>query len=177
MGRIFFTADTHFGHGNIIKHCSRPFGGTTEMDQELIRRWNEVVGPEDTIYHLGDFSYRTPRPGFYFEQLNGRKHLVIGNHDKGKTLKLGWSSVEHRTYLAVEGRELVLDHYAMRTWKNIRYGAWHLFGHTHGRMPPHYSSMDVGVDTHDFRPWSWEEVVEAMRRIEEQNPFNGKGGA
>ena len=56
----YFTADTHFGHGNIIKYCNRPFKNHLEMDDELIRRWNNVVSNEDEVYHLGDFEFGAP---------------------------------------------------------------------------------------------------------------------
>ena len=57
MSTVFFTADPHFGHTNIIRYENRPFASAEEMDQELIRRWNETVSPEDTVYLLGDFSF------------------------------------------------------------------------------------------------------------------------
>ena len=59
MSTVFFTSDHHFGHQNIIRHCQRPFGGAAEMDEELIRRWNERVRPGDEVYHLGDFALTT----------------------------------------------------------------------------------------------------------------------
>ena len=54
---IFFTSDTHFHHDNIIRFCNRPFKDVYHMDEELIKRWNEKVGPDDIIYHLGDFAW------------------------------------------------------------------------------------------------------------------------
>src|SRR5262245_45539090 len=53
---IFFTSDTHFGHTNILKYCRRPFPDVQAMDEALIARWNATVGPDDVIYHLGDFT-------------------------------------------------------------------------------------------------------------------------
>ena len=54
--QIFFTADTHFGHANIIKYCHRPFATVEEMDDALVRNWNAVVSPDATVFHLGDFA-------------------------------------------------------------------------------------------------------------------------
>ena len=72
MNRIYFTSDHHFGHANIIRFCNRPFATVEEMDAELIRRHNEVVGPQDIVVHAGDFAYRSARPPqSYLEQLNG----------------------------------------------------------------------------------------------------------
>jgi len=71
MAKVFFTSDTHFNHVNIIKYCSRPFSSVEEMNREMIARWNSVVGPEDTVFHLGDFAmgYSTEWPSF-LSQLN-----------------------------------------------------------------------------------------------------------
>jgi predicted phosphohydrolase len=81
---IFFTADTHFGHANVIKYAKRPFASAHDMNMELVRRWNEVVQPKDTVYHLGDVGLCPPNSlQRILERLNGTIHLVIGNHDKG----------------------------------------------------------------------------------------------
>ena len=82
MPKTWFTADTHLGHANTIKHCARPFGTAQEMDAVLIATWNAVVRADDGIWHLGDFSYRSAKaPADCLSRLNGRKHLVWGNHD------------------------------------------------------------------------------------------------
>lgn len=80
---IFFTSDTHFGHERILTLANRPFADVEEMNAEIIRRWNNTVNPEDTVYHLGDVALgkiaeSLPLVG----QLNGRKILVVGNHDR-----------------------------------------------------------------------------------------------
>ncbi len=51
MPKVYFTADTHFNHANVLKYCARPFASIDEMNRELIARWNALVGPEDTVYH------------------------------------------------------------------------------------------------------------------------------
>ena len=53
--RVFFTSDTHFNHTNIIRFCNRPFKDVTHMNETIIANWNSVVGPDDIIFHLGDF--------------------------------------------------------------------------------------------------------------------------
>jgi calcineurin-like phosphoesterase family protein len=78
--KIWFTADTHFGHSNIIKHCSRPFADADEMDAALITTWNAVIQPKDIVWHLGDFAFRSAKnPGDYLKKLYGAKQLVVGN--------------------------------------------------------------------------------------------------
>ena len=80
---IFFTADPHFGHENIIRHCKRPFASVDEMDAALIRNWNATVGPRDEVYILGDFTMRPAAQAHeYLAALNGRKYFIRGNHDK-----------------------------------------------------------------------------------------------
>jgi len=79
---IFFTADHHFGHANIIKFSERPFESLEHMNEELIKRWNEKIGKDDTVYHLGDFSLG--KPDFtkeILDRLNGNIHLIKGNHE------------------------------------------------------------------------------------------------
>jgi calcineurin-like phosphoesterase family protein len=80
---IFFTADLHFGHANIIKHCNRPFATAEEMDAVLTQKWNATVGQKDEVYILGDFTMRPAMESHrYLAPLNGRKYLIRGNHDR-----------------------------------------------------------------------------------------------
>lgn len=160
MPRVWFTADTHFGHANIIKHCSRPFESAAEMDAVLIANWNAVVRPNDTVFHLGDFAFRQdPRQTKkIFGALNGAKTLITGNHDDKDVLELGWAQVDKLLGVKVEGTLLVLCHYAMRTWPKSHHGAFHLYGHSHGQLPGTGLSCDVGVDCWDYRPVSLDEI-------------------
>lgn len=83
MSKIFFTSDTHISHQNIIKYCDRPFSDVDHMDAELIRRWNEVVSPEDVVYHLGDVALGPIDKSLdKINSLNGQKVLIVGNHDR-----------------------------------------------------------------------------------------------
>lgn len=80
---VWFTSDTHFSHQNIIRYCDRPFEDTDHMDEEIIRRWNEVVAPIDTVYHLGDIALGTIAKSLpKVARLNGHKIAVLGNHDR-----------------------------------------------------------------------------------------------
>lgn len=81
-----YIADTHLGHDNIRRMSNRPFDTVEEMDKTIINNWNSRVTDHDDIYILGDFSYKCEDPISYLEQLKGRKHLIIGNHDN-KLLK------------------------------------------------------------------------------------------
>lgn len=78
----FFTADEHFEHRGIIGYCDHPFSSLDEMDREIIRRHNEVVGMQDTVIHVGDFTLRGSRDAAdYALQLNGRHVFLPGSHD------------------------------------------------------------------------------------------------
>ena len=83
---IYFIADTHFNHENIIKYCNRPFKNTYKMNEYIIQKWNSVVKKDDTVYHLGDVGFGSLQEvKSLVERLNGTKILIKGNHD----LKIG----------------------------------------------------------------------------------------
>jgi calcineurin-like phosphoesterase family protein len=154
----FFTADQHYGHANIIRFCRRPFTLVEEMDRELIRRHNEVVGPDDIVVHAGDFAYRSSRsPQSYLQELNGQHILVRGSHDS-------WLDDRSREILElkIEGQVVVVCHYAMRRWPRSHYGSWQLYGHSHGTLDPIGKQWDIGVDNNDFYPVSFTRVQEIM---------------
>ncbi|MFC1638981.1 phosphoesterase [Patescibacteria group bacterium] len=170
MSDIWFISDTHFSHGNIIKYCSRPYADAQEMDEALIANWNAFVKPDDAIYHLGDFAFwRQPLSAYtaVFDRLNGRKHLVLGNHDDWRVMsRLGWVWVRyvHELYLGRRS-SIWLSHYAHRVWPKSHHGSWHVFGHSHGGLQPHGLSFDVGVDNWDYAPVHLDTVREVMKRL------------
>jgi len=177
MSSIWFTSDTHFGHGAIIRYCNRPFAGARAMDEALIDGWNDRVGRDDEVYHLGDFAFHRPRmAGEILDRLKGKKHLVFGNHDPLRIRALaGWASAQ--PYLEIGGRgfapKIVLCHYAMRVWNPHRHGAWMLYGHSHGGLAGDRQSMDVGVDVHGYRPVSLDELAEKLKLLPERGQRNG----
>ena len=166
---IFFTSDTHFGHVGALALYRRPFDSVAAMDAGIVERWNEVVGQEDYVWHLGDFAIRQAeaRMADILHQLHGHKHLVYGNNDSAVTQSLpGWSSVQPYAELQIDGRLVVLCHYAFRTWRDMSKGAVNLHGHSHGRLKPLPRQIDVGVDVWDFRPQTLEGMLVRTRRKE-----------
>ena len=148
MSRIWITADHHFGHGNIIAHCKRPFADVYEMEEALIQRWNWAVGPKDQVYHLGDFVYRTdPRP--YLRRLHGRVHLIRGDHDRTTS---AFVDVRDVLLLRLEGHKAWLSHYPHLSWPGSDKGTIHLHGHSHGKGAKRAGVVDVGVDCWEFAP-------------------------
>ena len=169
---MFFTADTHFGHGGALGLYRRPFATVAAMDAEMERLWNETVAPGDEVWHLGDVAVgpRNPAPALAFadalgqrlSRLHGRKHLVTGNNDPASVRDWpGWASVQAYAEVEADGTRLVLCHYALRSWNGMGRGAVNLHGHSHGRLSPMTRQHDVGVDARGFRPVTLAELRHA----------------
>ena len=159
----------------MIQYSNRPFSSVEEMDAELIRRWNEKVGPKDRVYHLGDFSFHNAKKTREIRnQLNGEICLILGNHDKIITgsLKGIFSWVKEYYELSLDSQKVVLCHFPLLTWNKCHYGSWHLHGHCHGSLNPpapldKQRRMDIGVDTNpDYAPYSWDQVKSFMETKE-----------
>jgi calcineurin-like phosphoesterase family protein len=162
---IYFTGDTHFGDPRVLRLDRRPFPDMVEHDVALIRNWNETVGPEDEVWHLGDFM--SARGGDCTEllaRLNGRKHLIVGNNDPATTTNSsGWDSVQHYAELRLAEHHLILCHYAFRTWNQMGKKSINLHGHSHGRLKPLPRQYDVGVDGQGLRPVTLELLLKRKR--------------
>lgn len=181
---VYFTGDQHFAHqsqkGGIIKYCDRPFATIDEMDEVLITEWNKVVSPNDTIYHLGDFTLGNEQVARrYFLRLNG-KVFILGNtfhHDKRwlKARKPYWTRQCEVTILPpiyvmkINELFIVLCHFPLAEghWPRVHYNSISLFAHCHGRYKPRGKALDVGVDSvakiwGQYRPVSLAEIVEYM---------------
>lgn len=162
---IWYTADTHLNHENIIRFCDRPFRTARHMDDVLVANLVAKVGPKDDLYVVGDFAFAREEDRLYilsrFEQVPGRKHLVTGNHDRAWARELPWASVSNLIELKDGGERVVLCHYPMITWNGARRGALQLFGHVHGNWRGSRNSVNVGVDVWGFAPVT---LKEAQRR-------------
>jgi calcineurin-like phosphoesterase family protein len=172
--KTYFTSDNHFGHANIIDYCDRPFGNVREMNYAMIARWNEVVGPRDTVYHLGDFAMGNkedmPR---ILKRLNGRKILIRGNHDAntGKMLEAGFDEVlDSNVVVDVDGVAVWMNHYpvASEDQRDLRRppapGEYDvaLCGHIHQTWRVKAGVCNVGVDVWNFYPISIEQIIAAL---------------
>jgi calcineurin-like phosphoesterase family protein len=167
MSEVYFTADTHFGHSNILHLCNRPWNTIEEHDEALVDNWNSKVRPRDRIYVVGDFSFRADKEhaGKIFRRLNGSKFLVEGNHDTNFTKGLGWGGVvEKGLTVKASDHTFVLNHYPERVWNHMHNNSIHLYGHVHGRLPGIGLSMDVGVDPNDYKPLHSLEVIDLVMR-------------
>lgn len=121
---IYFTADPHFGHANIVKMCGRPFEDIEEMNEALITAWNNRVSGNDTVYIVGDMFFRCEDAESILKRLKGKKRLIVGNHDGswvGK-VELGrfFISVDHYLEISDGAHALTLCHYPLLTWKHAK---------------------------------------------------------
>lgn len=169
MPNTWFTADFHLGHANIIRYCNRPFATVEEMDQAIVEWLNASVKRDDVLYFLGDFCMGGQQKIFaYRRRIHCKKIFAVpGHHDKqARKLKEEFSWLDNLAEVSIHGQSIVLCHYALRAWNRSNRGSWHLYGHSHGRLPeaPNSFSMDVGVDTHNFRPWHYDEIAHIMTK-------------
>ena len=188
LGKVWFTSDHHFGHNNIIQYSKRPFTSAEEMDKALVESWNQPVGDNDTVFHLGDFTFKADARN-YFAQLRGRICILElpWHHDKKWLEKERnqppmLSKSKHPVVLLPPlfvvnskhfGRQgfplsITLSHYPLAEWEASFHGAWHLHGHSHGSYQPPKGTkcLDVGVDPSGYKPVSLEQIAEL---------FNAKG--
>lgn len=167
---IYFTSDLHLGHRNVIHLCNRPFASIDEMDAALIENWNHKVHRNDTVYILGDLMFRNEKPPEeYLRQLKGKKHLIIGNHDrswiKNCDLDSYFESVTNLTFISDGKRQMTLCHYPMMSWPHSQ-RCYMVFGHIHGNTDADYwpliaksaLMLNAGVDINRFTPVTFEEM-------------------
>jgi len=174
MSKTWIVADTHFNHANIIKYENRPFATKEEMNEELIKRWNETVAPKDTVYHLGDvvFGGKAIKEGI-LKQLNGYKILRLGNHDDRTTMNQ-WKNYFDEVYeddILLD--ELALSHYPLSEYEYVRLAALGLIkGNVHGHLHSQIGDLDqtkykcVSVELTDYRPIDFDEVKKHFGLIE-----------
>lgn len=163
---IYFTSDLHLGHENILKH--RPqFDSIEEMNETIIRNINDVVNEGDTLYLLGDVSFRIPadEAGKLIRQINGHKILVRGNHDPVYDAGI-FDKESDYDKVKYAKHHFILMHYPILYWDNMNLGTIQLHGHIHERAIYNETNrnlgrlqFDVGVDANDFRPVSVETVI------------------
>ena len=182
--KVFFTSDTHWGHGNIIKFCDRPFKDVEEMNYKLIENWNKKVPQDGLVFHLGDFAWGGSDMWKNIrQQLNGEIILIKGNHDQKNMSSTAEQTLfkysAWQMLIEVEGRKVLLNHFPFLCYAGVYRDpkglVYSLYGHVHsgpgkkGEDIPRLihtfpTQFDVGVDNNDYEPISWYEVNEKIQK-------------
>lgn len=165
--KVWFIADTHFNHANIIKYCNRPFTDKEEMNHCLINNWNSVVNKNDRVFVLGDFALCGKDKIIEIgKQLNGRKTLILGNHDRGSLQTYYNAGFEMVTKYPIVFNGYILSHYPVdcssMQIKNI-------YGHVHNSEQYRDITLNdicVSVERIEYFPISLEEVEKKFYNLE-----------
>lgn len=172
---IYYTADVHFGHEKVLQFDERPFETIEEHDRVIIERWNTKVKPEDQVYILGDFCvFSKKKPGYYLEQLNGRKYLIVGNHDhallKDPEALSQFEMVEKMYFLNDRDYRIVLCHFPLAEWHQYYRGSWHIYGHIHKKKDRAFQflrdeekALNSGIMINHYEPVTMEELISNNR--------------
>lgn len=168
---IYFSSDGHFFHQNVIRFDNRPFTNVDEMNEMLIQNWNGVVRHDDEIYYLGDFSFGNENEtGRVLSRLNGRKFLILGNHDKPKLMnvfKKHFEMIEQYKTLNYKDLYFVMFHFPIEEWHWQHKGAIHLCGHRHNthldNVNEKYKRYDVGVRANNYTPVSIDYIIKFVK--------------
>ena len=135
MGKSYFISDYHIGHANVMRFDERPFDNLDDMEKKLIEKWNNKVTNEDTVYCLGDMFWCDDKKAHeILKALKGKKILIPGNHTKGIKDAKNRKMFEHISdYIEehIDGKQIIMSHYPIFSWKGMRYGSIHLYGHLH----------------------------------------------
>ena len=177
----FFTSDTHFWHTNILEYCNRPFETIEEMNEEIIKRWNDKIGKNDIVFHLGDFAFcGSTLYNNLLDRLNGKITLILGNHDRrnlNKNIIDKFNGVYQQVSIKIEDQRIYLNHFPFLCYSGSLNGVWQLFGHVHSGPYKKENSLDdlrlnmllpgqydVGVDNNNFTPISYMELKEKIKK-------------
>ena len=176
MGDNYYTADTHFGHKNIMKYCHRPFKDIEEMNQKLIDNINSICTTRDTLYHLGDLCFvgtitnqagnSIHQPDYYFSLISPKVIIIRGNHDSEKTT----NSIIYDMTIKERGEYIYCQH---EPYPKLNIN---LCGHVHDMWKVvkmgHKYVVNVGVDVWDYKPITIEQIFGAIE--EHRHYFKGE---
>ena len=171
MNKIYLIADCHFYHNNIIKYESRPFENIVHMNEELIFRWNKIVDDSDRVFVLGDFSFgNREQTTNILKRLNGRKILIMGNHDKSRSVKW-WLEVG---FHEVCSNPIILDEFLVLsheppTYYNFNTPYFYIYGHVHSsELYPTVSAKSccVSVERWNYEPVELNTIKTLVKALE-----------
>lgn len=177
MNKQFFIADTHFGHEKIISMCNRPFKDGKDMNLKLIENWNKKVNDNDTVYLLGDFSFKMQKTEAIkiLQQLKGHKVLIKGNHDKyvgQRDFDECFDEIHNMLQIREDKNQITLCHYPIIDYPGMYYNAKMIYGHIHNRYIPHKNMYCVSVECVNYEPVTYEEILEIYKNKEIEEEIN-----
>lgn len=184
----FYIADTHFGHRSVLAFDGRPFADVEEMDRTMIQWWNSRVQRDDHVYIVGDFAYRSELPEeWYLERLKGRKHLIIGNHDKrllkNEKAMSHFEEVDKMLHVPDSGNQICICHFPLAEWNGFYKGSHHIHGHIHNRTDDAYAFMktrerayNAGCMLHNYAPATFAELMQAKKMMQAEKGLQAKKG-
>ena len=154
--KTWIGSDFHWGHKKIMSFCpeTRVYNDVNHMNESMVLDWNELVDQDDLVYLLGDIAFLSVTQAVsYLSRLNGRKILIIGNHDHNllKYQQFCDCFEEIHQYLEIKynGKDIVMFHYPICEWAKMHYGSIHFYGHLHDKKSglEQYRARNVGMDT------------------------------
>jgi calcineurin-like phosphoesterase family protein len=156
--KIYVISDTHFNHENILKFTGddgkyfRKFSDVHDMNEYIIDRWNKIVRPQDIIYHLGDVYFGHEKAAAeILGRLNGRKRLILGNHDNPKAKPLYNAFQKIHMWRYFPEYKALLTHVPVHP-SAIRGSDINVHGHTHEKGSPEGPYKSVCVELTDYMP-------------------------
>lgn len=183
MAKIFYIADLHIGHKDILAFDNRPFFDLRNMRETIIKNWNTIVEENDDVYVLGDVFWDIRDTGSVLGKLEGNIHLIRGNHDEESLL---WDSVSDYREIEDNGRHVILSHYPIPFYKGLhRADFYHLYGHLHASFAHNmmeswrkqiealylteWKGFNVGcmLPYMNYTPRTLDEIIEGARRYRE----------
>lgn len=199
MVNTWFISDTHFDHLNVIKYCDRPYKDVDEMNEMLVKNWNETVAPDDIVFIVGDFSL-SERALRFVARLNGTKILVSGNHDsthpahkkgkeknivatRGRYYEAGFNHIATHLTIGIAERTVNIAHLPYKgdttDDRHEKYrleddGRVLLCGHVHEKWKTKFTPkgtlmVNVGVDVWDYKPVNVKVLEDLIRK---EQPLN-----
>ena len=183
---IYYIADAHFGHENILSLCRRPFRSVEDMNEAMIDNWNARVTGGDRVYILGDLFYRCADPEGILRRLKGCKYLIVGNHDSSwmgqVNLERYFADVRDMAVINDGHRVLTLCHYPLLTWKRQK-KTWMIYGHLHANIDDDFfpliakreRMLNAGADINGLAPVTFEELVANNADLRQRFLLTGAG--
>jgi len=162
----WWTSDYHFSHFNIIRYCKRPFETAEEMNETIIRKHNERVKPDDTVFFLGDFIFKGGKEGGvekyrqFEKRLNGKFIFIKGNHDRNNSLR----TIITKMYIRYGSKDICMTHRAEDADPNV---PWNFCGHVHEkykvkRLNENSLVVNLSVEVWNYYPVSFEEISSSV---------------